>query len=154
TRTLVRWLNRHRTGVTGAAAAGIVALIGLGVVSAVQTQARYDLAAKNADLDIQRRRAEANEKQAIDAVKRFGEVIAEEPLLKDTRDLVDLRNPLLQEPLTFFRSLRERLQADRDTRPEAVARLARACHELGFLTDEIGDEQDALTGLRESVAIY
>ncbi len=32
----------------------------------------------------------------------------------------------MQEPLAFFRSLRERLQADRDTRPESLEQLADA----------------------------
>src|SRR5262249_52090216 len=43
TRTLVRWVTRHRTGVTGAAAAGLAALVGLGAVAAVQTRANAEL---------------------------------------------------------------------------------------------------------------
>jgi eukaryotic-like serine/threonine-protein kinase len=38
-RTLMRWLTRHRTGLTGAAAAGLAALVGLGAVAAVQARA-------------------------------------------------------------------------------------------------------------------
>jgi serine/threonine-protein kinase len=175
TRTLNRWLTRHRTSVTGAAAAGLVALVGLGIISAVQTKARNDLDRKNGeltqarndldrkngeltqanvDLDLQRQRAEANETQAIDAVKRFGDAIAEEPLLKDTPELKDLRDRLLQGPLAFFRGLRERLQADRDTRPAALVRLAEAVHKYAHLTDEIGDQQDGLKAHEDSLAIW
>jgi serine/threonine-protein kinase len=156
-----RWARRNRPIVTAAAAATVVALVGLGAVTAVQTKARNDLDRKNGelaqanvDLDLQRRRAEANETQAIGAVKRFGDAIAEEPLLKDTPELQDLRNRLLQGPLTFFRGLRERLQADRDTRPEALVRLAGAMHDYAHLTDEIGDQQDGLKAHEDSLAIW
>ncbi|MFO0887634.1 MAG: serine/threonine-protein kinase [Isosphaeraceae bacterium] len=85
TRTLTRWLVRHRTGVTAAAAALLMGFAGLGGVAAVQSRARAELGRKNreltesndkltdanAALDVQRRRAEEREGQAIDAVKRF-----------------------------------------------------------------------------------
>ena len=45
------------------------------------------------------------------------------------------------------------LQADGDTRPDSLARLAAASHELGILTAEIGDVRDALTAHREALAI-
>ena len=35
--------------------------------------------------------------------------------------------------------MRDRLQADRDTRPESLARLAQASFDLGELISEIGD---------------
>src|SRR5262249_7495743 len=60
----------------------------------------------------------------------------------------------LQGPLTFFRGLRERLQADRDTRPEALVRLAGAMHDYAHLTDEIGDQQDGLKAHEDSLAIW
>ncbi len=59
----------------------------------------------------------------------------------------------MKEPLNFFRALRDRLQADRDTRPESLARLADACVDLGQLTSDIGDKQDALIAYKESLAI-
>ena len=155
-----RWAKRHRTSVTAAAVALVATAIGLGVVSTVQTKARNDLTAKNDELrdanlslDKQFRRAEANETEAIAAVRRFGDVISNEPELKNNPALADLQKRLLKEPLAFFRTLRDRLQADRDTRPESLARLADASESLGNLTDEIGDKRDALTAYRESLAI-
>ena len=148
-----RWAKRNRTAVTAAAAALLVGLVGLGAVAAVQTKARNDLAAKNVDLEKQRKRAEENEAQAIAAVKKFGDVIANEPELKKTPALENLRKRLLNEPLAFFRALRERLQADHDTRPESLERLAKASYGLGYMTSEIGDKQDALVAYRESLAI-
>ncbi len=49
------------------------------------TKANTDLTAANAALDVQRGRAEDREAQAIDAVKKFRDAIANEPELKNTR---------------------------------------------------------------------
>ena len=43
TRTLLRWLTRHRTGVTGAAAAVLAGVVGLSAVLAVQSTANARL---------------------------------------------------------------------------------------------------------------
>ena len=92
-------------------------------------------------------RAEEREEQAIDAVKKFRDAVANNPELKNNPALEPLRKTLLKEPLAFFKALRDRLQADGDTRPESLDRLAQAGFDLGMLTDEIGDKQDALIGL-------
>ena len=59
TRTLLRWLTRHRTGVTGVAAAVLAGVVGLAAVLAVQTRANTQLSASldsrneaNADLPL------------------------------------------------------------------------------------------------------
>jgi eukaryotic-like serine/threonine-protein kinase len=153
TRRARRWAKRNRTAVTAAVASLLVGLVGLGAVAAVQTKARNDLTAKNSALDEQRKRAEDREAQAIAAVKRFGEVISNEPELKSNPAFNDLRQRLMKEPLSFFGALRDRLQADRDTRPESLARLAQASFDLAKLTNEIGDKQDALIAYRESLLI-
>ena len=142
-----RWAKRHRTAVTSTAAALLVGLVGLGTVASV-------LAMSNRALDTQRRRAEDREVMAIDAVKKFRDAVASEPDLKNTPALEGLRKRLLREPLAFFRDLRDRLQADRDTRPESLARLALASFELGKLTSEIGDKQDALIAHQEARTIW
>src|SRR5262249_29643864 len=142
--------------------------VGLGIVSAVQTKARGDLDRKNGELtqantrlgdanaalDVQRRRAEANEAEAINAVKRFRDAVVENAELKNNAALEGLRKTLLKEPLAFFRSLRERLQADHDARPEAMVQLAKAVHDYAHLTNEIGDTQDGLKAHDDSLAIW
>jgi tetratricopeptide (TPR) repeat protein/tRNA A-37 threonylcarbamoyl transferase component Bud32 len=154
-----RWASRHRTAVATATAALVMAAVGLAAVTAVQTKARHDLAVKNtalglanAELDVERRRAEDRETRAIEAVRRFREVVAQEPALKYDPALGDLRRRLLKEPLVFFRSLRDRLLADRDTRPEALLRLGQASFDLADITAEVGDQADALAAFRDSLA--
>jgi serine/threonine-protein kinase len=156
-----RWARKHRTLVSTAAASLVVALIGVGAIAAIQTKARHDLDAKNSELrdanaalDQQKRRAEDREAKAIEAVNRFGDTISHEPLLKDTPALEELRKKLLKEPQAFFRDLRDRLLADRDTRHESLARLAAVSFNLAKLTDEIGDKQDALIVCEDTVPIW
>ncbi len=99
-------------------------------------------------------RAEQREQDAIDAVKRFGDSVSNNPDLKNNPSLESLRKTLLQEPLSFFQSLRTRLQSDPDTRPESLSRLAAAASDLASLTNEIGDKQNSLKAYRESIDIY
>jgi serine/threonine protein kinase/tetratricopeptide (TPR) repeat protein len=162
-------LVRRRRGPLLAASCVVLALLGgVATVVAVQVRANQELAAKNAELTEEKAKVEARnqeladeqakvlarETQAIDAVKRFRDAVANEPELLNNPALEDLRKRLLKEPLTFFRDLRNRLQADIDTRPASLARLARASFDLGQLTYSIGDRQDALSAYRESLAIW
>jgi tetratricopeptide (TPR) repeat protein len=101
----------------------------------------------------ERARAQQREQLALDAVKKFREAVQANPELKNRPELDALRKALLKEPLEFFRKLRDQLQTDRDTRPEALARLASAAFDLATLTDEIGDKKDALQSFQESLTI-
>ena len=105
-------------------------------------------------LDLERQKAQDREQLAIDAVKRFGDSVSKNSVLRTNPELEELRKKLLKEPLAFFKTLRQQLQADNDTRREALARLAGAAHELAYLTNEIGDKQDALRSYEEALAIF
>ena len=59
-RPLVRWLTRHRTGVTGVAAAVLAGVVGLSAVLAVQTQANAE---SPASLDARRRPSRPGRRQ-------------------------------------------------------------------------------------------
>ena len=146
--------RRWQLGLAASVAAFLLlGVAGLGSFAAVVQAKNRQLAEANAVSEKQRLRAESNEAEAIAAVGRFGDAVANEPALQDNPSLEGLRKALLKAPLAFFRSLRERLQADGDTRPEALARLAAASFELGWLTSEIGNKQDALIAFQESLAI-
>ena len=80
--------------VTATGVALLVGLVGLSAIATIQTQARNDfdrtnaeLIATNKALDEQRRRAQAREAQAIDAVKKFRDAIVNEPELKNSPSL-------------------------------------------------------------------
>ena len=101
----------------------------------------------------QQARAQNREQMAIDAVKRFGDAVRETPELKNNATLAPLRARLLKEPHAFFLKLKDQLQADREAAPDSLDRLATASYELGELTSEIGNKDDAVRAYQESLTI-
>ncbi len=157
---LARWGRKHQTLVTSAAVMLLMAACAAALVAAQRNSHARDIERKNVDLasantalEAERKKATEGEQLAVDAVKRFRDAVIEEPQLKNNPVLLDLRKRLLKEPLAFFRSLRERLQAEHDTRTESLARLAEASYALGDLIYEIGDRRDAMIAFAESLAI-
>ena len=119
TRTLLRWLTRHRTGVTGVAAAVLVGVVGMAAVLAVQTQANGRLHQANTELAIANARVtEANaelksanirEKQrfdlAMEAIKLFHGEVGDDLVLKADQ-FKPLRDKLLKGAADFYGSLK------------------------------------------------
>jgi tetratricopeptide (TPR) repeat protein len=118
---------------------------------AEEAKARAEEAKARAE--VEKTRAEERERLAIDAVKRFGDVIRESPELKNNSALAPLRARLLKEPQEFFKRLRDRLQGDKETTPESLGRLGAASSELGALSAEIGEREGALRAYEESLAV-
>ncbi len=169
-----RWVRRHRSLVTSTA---VVLVFGLAVLAAFATilagknreldaknvalanknreldANNVELDNKNQELDRQRQRVEERENLAIEAVRKFRDAVQDNPMLKNDAKLDALRKAILKEPLEFFRRLRDQLQADRDTRPEALAKLADANYALAYTTAEIGSIPDAIRSYSEALAI-
>jgi eukaryotic-like serine/threonine-protein kinase len=178
TRSLVRWLTRHRTSVTAAGAAALVALAGLGAVSGVQARANGELSRANGALSAANARVlqantelkEANgnvtraneelksanqrERQrfdlAMDAIKLFHGEISKDLLLKQ-RQFEKLRGKLLRGAAEFYGRL-EALLKDRSDTESRVA-LGRAYEELGALTIDIGNSKDALAVFDKAIEV-
>jgi len=141
-----RWARRNRTAVAAAAAVLVLGLVGLVGFAAI-------LAGKNRELVRQRQRAEGREALAIDAVQKFRDMVQANAELKNRPELEALRKALLKEPLQFFRKLRDELQSDGDTRPDALAKLADANFELAWTSERVGSAPDAIQSYTESIAI-
>jgi serine/threonine-protein kinase len=176
-RTLVRWLTRHRTKVTAAAAAGLVALVGLAVVAAVQAEGRAALAIKNgaltaANAQVREANAElaaANDRErtanaalkaanakvearynlAIEAIKTFHTGVSEDFLLKQER-FKELRDRLLKAASGFYERLGSLLRDETD-RPSRRA-LLKANFELAGLAARLGKYEDATAMHRRVLA--
>jgi serine/threonine-protein kinase len=154
TRRLLRWLTRHRTGVTAAGAAMLVALAGTGAVLAVQTQANHELKRSNAKLEIANQevtrangelgasieRERARFALAQEAIRTFHSGVSEDILLKQ-EEFKALRAKLLRGAREFYRKLEGLLQghADRDSRLS----LGRAYFEVGELTRDLDSVEEA-----------
>jgi serine/threonine-protein kinase len=177
TRTLTRWLARHRTGVTGVAAAGLALMMGLAAVAAVQAQGKAALAVKNGELEAANRRvtqanvelgaangriteanadleaANAKVRQrydlAFEAIKTFHTGVSEDFLLQEEK-LKDLRDRLLRSAQDFYGKLSALLGRDSDLASRRA--LARSNFELASLTDRVGNKRDALAAHRAVLA--
>ncbi len=169
TRTLTRWLTRHRTSVTGFAAAGLALLLGLAAVAVVQARGRTDLMAKNAELGAANRKVlvanrdleEANEKTrrryelAVEAVRTFHTGVSQDVLLKEDQ-FKDLRHRLLKSAADFYERLGGLLRAEPDH--ESRKALLAANYEVANLTAKVAKPEDALAihervlGAREGLA--
>jgi eukaryotic-like serine/threonine-protein kinase len=155
TRALLRWVTRHRVRVTAAAAAGLVALVGLAGVGAVQTRANLRLASKNIELNrANLREAAANSRLveangrvqarlvlAMDAIKAFHTGVSEDFLLKE-KHFERLRKTLLTRAAEFYGKLGSLLKDQGDQGSRAA--LASAYSELAALTRTIGSARNAL----------
>ena len=177
-RKLVRWLTRHRTGVTAAGAAMLMALAGLGAVSGVQARANGELKRANDALSTANARVvqanselkEANENVtranselqaanvrererfdlAMDAIKLFHGEISKDLLLKE-QQFGKLRGKLLRGAADFYGRL-ERLLEQRTDKGSRKA-LGRAYEELGQITGDIGTSNEALEVVRKAIAL-
>lgn len=149
------WCKR-KPAIAALSAAMFLALAGgTGATIAVQARANASLAEKNDQLlrantalKDEQRKVEDREREALDALDRFGRAIADEPLLKNTPFLKELRSRLLREPLAFFGRLQSQLAVDALSRPDSLQRLASVAYRHGRLAHEIGDRQDALKSLQ------
>jgi eukaryotic-like serine/threonine-protein kinase len=149
-RTLVRWLTRHRTGVTAAGAALLVALAGLAAVLGVEARANGQLTAKNAQLDAALLREADRFKLAMDAIKLFHGEVSEDLLLKEKK-FEDLRRKLLRGAADFYGKLEALLEGQSD--PKSRAALAKSYVELADVTTQIGKGNEALALQLKALAV-
>jgi serine/threonine-protein kinase len=164
-RTLIRWLTRHRVGVTAAGAAVLVALAGLAAVLGVQTQANAALKRANIDLAIANTRvtranvalAASNDRErarfalAQEAIRTFHAGVSEDVLLKQ-EEFKALRTKLLRGAAEFYRKLEGLLQGheDRDSRLS----LGRAYLEVGELTRQLDSIEESEKVIRSALALF
>ena len=149
TRKLSRWLTRHRTGVTGAAAAVLAGVVGLSAVLAVQARANASLADKNSALAAANAKIEARYNLAVDAIKTFHTGVSEDFLLKEEK-FKELRNRLLKSASDFYGKLGDLLGKDTDLASRRA--LAQSNFELADLTGKVGRNEDALAAHRAVLA--
>src|SRR5262249_35707774 len=148
-RRTLRWLTRHRVGVTAAAMAGLVALIGLGAVAATQAQGRAALEKKNHELATANDKIKARYDLAVDAIKTFHTGVSEDFLLKEEK-FKDLRDRLLKSASDFYEKLSALLKDAADL-PSRRA-LLQANFEVADLAGKVGRKEDALALHRRVLA--
>ncbi len=155
TRTLIRWLTRHRTGVTGAAAAVLAGVVGLSAVLAVQAAANTRLSASlahetrvskalttaNEELSRSKSAVQARYDLAVEAIKTFHTGVSEDFLLKQDQ-FKELRDRLLTSAADFYARLSALLGEEADVASRRA--LVQSNYELAELTGKVGRNEDAL----------
>jgi tetratricopeptide (TPR) repeat protein len=163
TRTMLRWLTRHRTGVTGAAAAMLAGLVGLLAILVVQTQAKAEIARAlssetranvalgraNAELGRSKAAVQARYELAVEAIQTFHTGVSEDFLLKE-EGFKALRHRLLRSAGDFYGRLGAMLGTETDL-PSRRA-LAASNFELARLTAKVGRQEEALAMHRAVLA--
>ncbi len=159
TRTLLRWLSRHRTGLTGAAAAALAGVVGLSAVLVVQARANTQLSASldretaanralgaaNEDLTRSKAAVQSRYDLAVDAVKTFHTGASEDFLLKEVQ-FKNLRDGLLKSASDFYGKLSALLGTETDFASRRA--LAQSNFEVAELTGKVGRNEDALAAHR------
>jgi eukaryotic-like serine/threonine-protein kinase len=162
-RTLMRWLTRHRTGVTGAAAGLLAGVVGLSAVLAVQARANGALASKNGELTVANARVttanaalsaanarvEARYDLAVEAIKTFHTGVSEDFLLKQDQ-FKELRDRLLNSAADFYGKLGALLGKESDVASRGA--LERSNFELAELTRKVGRIEAALAAHQATLA--
>jgi serine/threonine-protein kinase len=151
-----RWAARHRTLVTAAAVAVLVALVGLTAAALLLNAAnRREREARSV---AQQQRDEAHRQQveaaqnfqlARQAVDRYCTLVAQDPRLREY-DLEDLRKGLLRTAAQFCDEFVRRRSDD----PEVLADQGRAYLLLGFITEETGDKPEAITHYQKARSVF
>jgi tetratricopeptide (TPR) repeat protein len=139
--------------VATAAAAVLVALIGLGAIAALEDRSRRLLAGKNQDLTLANARAERRVDLALRAIQNFRQAVERDIDPEKRADLVPLRRALLRGPLEFYGQLKTDLQGSRDASPEARAKLALAQFELAMITAQTDSQENAMGAYRDALEI-
>jgi serine/threonine-protein kinase len=142
-----RWLRRHRTAATAAAALLVTAVIGLAVGTfalsraEARTRQQRDLARQ------QRTLAEENFRLARQAVDEYFTQVSENTLLNSgVPGMQPVRKDLLRTALRFYREFQARHSEDVSLRAE----LARAWYRIGEINGEIGTTEEALAAYEEA----
>lgn len=150
TRKSLRWITRHRVGVTAAAAAGLVALVGLGAVAFTQAKGRAALEIKNQELAAANGKIKARYELAVDAIKTFHTGVSEDFLLKEDK-FKALRDRLLNSASEFYSRLSRLLGNETDFASRKD--LAQSNFDLARLTSAVGRVEEGLAAHRKVLAL-
>jgi serine/threonine-protein kinase len=168
-----RWGRRHRTAMTGAAAALLAGFVGLAAVLVVQTEAKGRLSRANtqlvaslvrearanqglaeansalgdanAELTKSKSAVQARYDLAVEAIKTFHTGVSEDFLLREEA-FKHLRDRLLRSASDFYGRLGSLLGKESDLASRRA--LGQAEFEVAELTEKVGRKQDALEAHR------
>jgi serine/threonine-protein kinase len=142
-----RWMRRRRTAVTAAGVLLVATVIGLTVGTIMLGRAEERTRRQRDAAREQRRLADQNFRLARRAVDEYFVQVSENTLL-DTPvpGMQPLRKELLQTALRYYREFQALHRDD----PSLRADLARACYRIGYIQNDVGTAEQALTAFEEA----
>jgi eukaryotic-like serine/threonine-protein kinase len=153
-----RWARQNRTVVSAAAAALMMAVVGLTTVLTVQSRANSALmianrreVKANADLKAANERERARFALAQEAIRTFYTGVSEDLLLRQ-KEFETLRTKLLRGAREFYHRLEALLEGQGDR--ESRLALGRAYSDVAELTALIGSREEALTVHRRALSLF
>jgi serine/threonine protein kinase len=141
-----KWARRNRI-LVGASGVGLAAVMATAI--AILAVSNSHIRQEQKQTALERDRAEANFRLALDAVNRYFTRVSEDPKLK-ARDLEGLRRELLVTARDFY----ERFVDERRNDPRVRLDLGRAYGRLGLITNVLGSQAEAIVLLQRSRDIF
>jgi serine/threonine-protein kinase len=151
-----RWARRHRTLVTGMAAAALVAVVSLAAATALlsaanrrESEARQLAQQRSEEAEREKAIAQTNFRLAREAVDEYCTKVGQDARLKE-HDLTGLRQQLLGTAVSFY----QRFIHEHGDDPELRAELGRAYSRLALMHNDL-DQYDQATPLgRQAVEVF
>jgi serine/threonine-protein kinase len=144
-----RWLGRHRTLMTAAAAAVLVATMSLAISTVLLTAANKREGQAKEQAFLRQEEAIKNFELARQAVDQYCTKLSENPRMRE-HDLEDLRKELLQTAVNFYEEFVQQKVED----PRIKNELGLAYFRLGQITGEIGTKLAAINFHQQGLAIF
>lgn len=144
-----RWIGRHRTGVTTAAAVVVVGGFCLGVATILLTAANKRERAAKDEAARQRDEAAKNYRMARRAVDRYHTEVSEDVLLNEP-GMEALRRRLLDAAREFYSQFADQRTDD----PEVKAELGRALYRLAQITADVEGRAKGIALHEQALAVF
>jgi serine/threonine-protein kinase len=142
-----RWMRRHRTAVTAAAALLLATVVALAIGTIALGRAEERTRTQRDEARRQRALAEENFRLARRAVDEYFTQVSENTLLNSpVPGMQPVRKELLHTALRYYRQFQARHRDDLSLRAE----LARACYRIGQINSDIGTSEEALAAFEEA----
>jgi tetratricopeptide (TPR) repeat protein len=147
--TFWMWCRRQPWLAATAAAAALLMV----AVTVVSTTSAVVIRDKNVRLARAGETARDRAELAIQATEQFYRGVGTDEILRRPQ-YRSLRKQLLKSPLEFYQRLVAAIESSHDQDARTRFTLAKAYSALGYLNQELGDEQDAIRAYRQALALH
>jgi tetratricopeptide (TPR) repeat protein len=143
-----RWIGRHRTPVTAAAATALVGALSLAAATVLLSRANGQLQAANHRERDAKDRAEVSYRLARAGLEKVTATVRQDPRLQ-AGGMEDLRNKVLRAQADFY----QQFVALRGDEPSFLQERSDALIELGGVAVDLGSPEESIAAFDQAVAV-